>query len=156
MLRQLALSVAVWAISAGAVYAVMRALALPLPATAAVLVLALTNLGMVVPSAPAYLGVYHLLATETLHLLGVDRSAALSYAVAMHSMTYGVFIIGGLAFVWRHQYGLADLRRGGPRTPLPPGADTGRRGASRREEGHGGTAPPRPAAGRGGPVAGSV
>ncbi|MGH2353249.1 MAG: lysylphosphatidylglycerol synthase transmembrane domain-containing protein [Chloroflexota bacterium] len=119
LLSQLTLSIAVWAVSAGAVYAVMHALSLPLPATAAVLVLALTNLGMAVPSAPAYVGVYHLLATETLQLYGIDRSAALSYALAMHAMTYGVFVIGGLAFMWRHRYGLADLRWRRRRAPLP-------------------------------------
>lgn len=110
LLGQVALSAAVWALSAGVVYTVMRSFHLPVPPAAAVLVLAVTNLGMTIPSAPAYVGVYHLLATETLKLFGVDQNAALSYAITMHAITFGTFILGGLVCMWRRHY-VFDLRR---------------------------------------------
>jgi hypothetical protein len=66
---------------------------------------------MTIPSAPAYVGVYHLLATETLKLFGVDQSAALGYATAMHATTFGTFVLGGLVVLWRRHYTLPDLWR---------------------------------------------
>jgi uncharacterized membrane protein YbhN (UPF0104 family) len=109
LLAQVALSAALWGTSAAALYTVMGAFSLPVPVTAAVLVLAVTNLGMAIPSAPAYAGVYHLLAMETLKLFGVAPHAALSYALVMHGLSYGSFVLGGLFFLWRGRYGLGAL-----------------------------------------------
>ncbi len=109
LLAQVALSAALWGISAAALYTVMGAFRLPVPATAAVLVLAVTNLGMAIPSAPAYAGVYHLLAMETLKLFGVAPHAALSYALVMHALSFGSFLLGGLYFLWRGRYSLGAL-----------------------------------------------
>jgi glycosyltransferase 2 family protein len=83
-------------------------------------VLVVTNLGLIIPSAPAYVGVCHLLAKESLQLFGVDRSDALGYVLVMHAIMYGVFVIGGLAAVWRQRRGLADLRRRAGLSPVPP------------------------------------
>jgi hypothetical protein len=109
LLGSFGLSFALWAASATASYVVMRAFALPVPPAAALLVVAITNLGMAVPSAPAYVGVYHLLAIETLRLFGVDPSAGLSYAVTMHALTFGSFIVGGLGFLWHRHLTFGDL-----------------------------------------------
>lgn len=109
LLAQLVISVALWGIAVGILYAAMSAFRLSLPVTAAVLVLVATNLGMTVPSAPAYVGVYHLLATESLKLFGVDQSVALSYAVVVHSLSFGIFIVGGVFYMWRRNYVFGDL-----------------------------------------------
>jgi uncharacterized protein (TIRG00374 family) len=102
-------SAANWALSSLVNYAVMRAFDLPLPLAAAVFQMVVINLGMVVPSAPGYVGVFEGLSVVALTPYGLDASQALAYAVALHTIVYGTFIVVGLWFVWRGGYRLREL-----------------------------------------------
>jgi uncharacterized membrane protein YbhN (UPF0104 family) len=92
-------------------YAAMQAFDLPLPAAAAVFLMIVTNLGMVVPSAPGYVGVFEGLTVMALNPYGVDPNQALAYSLALHIMVYGFFIVVGLWCVWRGGYRWNDLFR---------------------------------------------
>jgi uncharacterized membrane protein YbhN (UPF0104 family) len=115
-------SVLTWTLSAVINYVVMLALDVPAPFAAAVFLMVVSNLGMLVPSAPGYVGVFHYLAVVALAAFAVDASHATGYALVLHALVYGTFIAGGLLFVWRGGYRLADLwpgRRAAPaREPL--------------------------------------
>jgi uncharacterized protein (TIRG00374 family) len=65
-------------------YFLMRALEIDAPLTVAVLITCTTNLAMLVPSSPGYIGVFHAAATVSLLPFGVDRNAALSFAILAH------------------------------------------------------------------------
>jgi len=110
-----------WGLSAFINYLVMQALGVPAPFAAAVFLTVVTNLGMVVPSAPGYVGVFHYLAVVSLAAFAVDASHAMGYALVLHALVYGTFIVGGLFCVWRGGYRLADLwpGRGPAATPVP-------------------------------------
>jgi uncharacterized protein (TIRG00374 family) len=99
-----------WGLSALVNYAAMRAFDLPLPAAAAVFQMIVTNLGMVVPSAPGYVGVFEGLTVMALNPYGVDPNQGLAYALALHIMVYGFFIAVGLWCLWRGGYRWSDLR----------------------------------------------
>ncbi len=72
-----------------------------LPPSAAFLVMTVTSLVVVVPSSPGYIGVFHFVATQTLvSVFGVDKSAALSYAVIMHAFNYLWLIVLGVYSIW--------------------------------------------------------
>ena len=102
-------SLANWALSSLVNYAAMWALDVPAPLTAAIFLMVVTNLGAVVPSAPGYVGVFHGLAWVALAPYGIDPNQALGYALALHALVFGTFIVAGLWFVWRGGYRLSDL-----------------------------------------------
>ncbi len=77
-----------WVSSGLAYYAVMMAFHLHLPVTAAFWVVVITSLGMVIPSSPGYVGVFHYLTVLTLGFFGVDQGIALSYALVLHAVVY--------------------------------------------------------------------
>ena len=106
----LLLSVVMW-VGGGLTLAVaLYAYHLPVPLSAAFLLLVVTNLGMTIPSAPAYIGVYHALSVATLLLFpSVSRDQALSYAVAVHALAFGGVSLTGLFFLWVGHYRLDEL-----------------------------------------------
>jgi uncharacterized protein (TIRG00374 family) len=71
-----------------------------------------TNLGMAVPSAPGYIGVYHALVVVSLGVFGVPETAALSAAIVLHATVFGFFLLGGLVYLWRGQFSLGQLISG--------------------------------------------
>jgi glycosyltransferase 2 family protein len=99
--------VAAWSIFAwltgGLMYwAVMRAMDLQtLSFDSAFLVMVVTSLVVIVPSSPAYIGVFHATAVFTLNtVFGIDKSAALSYAVVIHALNYLWLIAIGIYSMW--------------------------------------------------------
>lgn len=105
----------IWGVALFTVAATTRAFDLDLPWTAWALVLVLTNLGMTVPSAPGYVGVYHTIAVFALTPFGVDPGTALAFAVTLHAIAFGFFLVAGalilLTGLARQQYSVADLWR---------------------------------------------
>jgi uncharacterized protein (TIRG00374 family) len=75
---------------------------LPLPASAAFLVMTVTSLVVVIPSSPGYLGIFHYVAVLTLTTIyGVDKSSALSYAVVIHAVSYLWITAIGVFSIWK-------------------------------------------------------
>src|SRR5262249_43996620 len=70
-----------WPAPAFAAWTVLMALALPLPLAAPWAVLAFVGLGVSIPSAPGYVGVFHAAAVLAVGLFGVPRPAAVGYAL---------------------------------------------------------------------------
>jgi uncharacterized protein (TIRG00374 family) len=66
---------------------------------AAVLLLAATNLSMVVPAAPSGLGVYHYLCVLSLGAFGVTTDVALAYALVSHGLMTGLVLALGVPTV---------------------------------------------------------
>src|SRR5581483_2545509 len=69
-------SVLNWGLSTLINYLVMVALGVPAPFSAAVFLMIFSNLTMVVPSAPGYVGVFHYVAVLALGAFGVDTNTA--------------------------------------------------------------------------------
>ncbi len=82
-------------------WAVMQAMHLELPLSAAFLVMTVTSLVVVVPSSPGYIGVFHVFARQTLtSVFAIDSNAALSYAIVIHAFTYLLLILMGVYSIW--------------------------------------------------------
>jgi uncharacterized protein (TIRG00374 family) len=93
-----------WLASAAVTYVVMQAYDLDLPITAALFVIAATSLGMVVPSSPGYIGVFHAIAIESLvNVFDVERSRAASYALVQHGIFYLLPIVIAAAYLARER-----------------------------------------------------
>ena len=94
-------SILVWIPAAGVNYSILRAFDIVPSLPAAIITLVSTNLGMAVPSAPGYAGVFHYLSVLSLQPFGVKTETALGYAVVAHFVVFGSFAIVGLIVAWR-------------------------------------------------------
>jgi uncharacterized protein (TIRG00374 family) len=110
-------SIAVWATSGLFMLLVMFAFHIDAPPTAAFLLLCVTSLGMTVPSSPGYIGVYHWLVVSTLQIFGVERELALSFAFAIHAITFVPLTLLGIFYMMRENYSLQRIERGALAAP---------------------------------------
>jgi uncharacterized protein (TIRG00374 family) len=97
----LSYSVAAWLGLGSVLFLGMLAFDLGLGFQAAIMVLVATSFGFFVPASPGAFGVYHAIAIETLtRVFGVDRNAAVSYALSIHLVLYLPPVFIGTAFLW--------------------------------------------------------
>jgi len=73
-----------WASAISVNFCLMRALHVDAPWTVAIVITCTTNLVMLVPSSPGYVGVFHAAATLSLLPFGVNTDIALAFAVLAH------------------------------------------------------------------------
>lgn len=103
-----------WVLPAAANWATLRAMHLDLPWLAGWVVLAFVGLGVSIPSAPGYLGVYHVAAAKAVAIFGAPPSAVVGFALILHaSQTVPITVIGWIYLI-RERLSLADLRRARP------------------------------------------
>ena len=88
-----------WLISLTGVWLWFQAFSLHLPWTAPLVVAVYLAFGTLLPSAPGFVGTYHLAATAALVILGVDENIAVSVAVAGHFMAFVPWTLGGTPLV---------------------------------------------------------
>ena len=100
----LGLTCVIWVSGTLSFLMVMKAFHLDVGYPAAALVIGATTLGMIVPSSPGYVGVFHAIAVKTLtEVFGVPKEQALTYAFAQHAMIYFVPALLGADFLRRHR-----------------------------------------------------
>lgn len=109
-------------------YALMQALDIDAPLTVAVLITCTTNLAMLVPSSPSYVGVFHAAATISLLPFGVGGSHALSFAILAHlvnvipvSILGAIFLLSGRD---RLSFNMDALWHGKPEEAIEPPSDS--------------------------------
>jgi len=112
-------SLLIWALMGGSVYMFMLAFDLAVPATVAILLVSVLNLGMIIPSSPGYIGVYHFLAVQTLGPFGVAPSLAMSFAIILHLANFGSLSLGGLICMVREGLSFSDLSKRRVRSAAP-------------------------------------
>ena len=70
------------------------------PLWASILIVGATSLGMAVPTAPGYLGVYHGIVVACLSLFGVHADTALATALVLHAFGFFPSAAIGLYCIW--------------------------------------------------------
>jgi len=98
-----------WLLMIGTNEILLWAFGLHLPWTAAPLLLAILNIGIIVPSSPGRIGIFHYLCVLTLGLYDVDPSMALAYGIVLHALVYLPIFLFGAYFLWRENYDLTHL-----------------------------------------------
>jgi len=98
-LKGLTLSVGLWAIEALVYYLILRSFRLVLPVYAATLLLAVVNVGVLLPSAPGALGVFQFFCVLGLSFFAVDESTALGLSVVLQSVMWFPVTLIGLGFL---------------------------------------------------------
>ncbi len=115
-LKSLRMNLVLWGWSAGN-WALMIftnalmfwAFGLRLPWTAAPLLLAILNIGIIVPSSPGRIGIFHYLCVLTLGLYGVDAALALACGILLHAVVYVPIFLLGIYYLWRENLSWARL-----------------------------------------------
>ena len=106
-------SVVIWSIGALINYFVLLALNLQLPAVSAFLLLAVLQVGGLVPSSPGKVGVFQLLCILTLSLFAIDKSIGLTYGILLYLVAYGPPVILGVFFLWWNGVNLRRVEASG-------------------------------------------
>ena len=116
------ISALLWILYALAAWTGLRAAHLSLPLTAAWAVLAFVGLGISLPSAPGFIGVFQAAAVLALALFDVPRSQALSFSLIFHASQFIPVTLAGWAFLMIEQVSLFQLHRSGVPEPEERGA----------------------------------
>lgn len=91
------LSIAVWAIEGTMFLVILPAFGLPLNPLWACLAVSVTNLGILIPSTPGYIGPFHYFCMQAIMLFGVGEEAALGYAIMAHLLSYIPVTLWGIS-----------------------------------------------------------
>ncbi|MGH7675687.1 MAG: lysylphosphatidylglycerol synthase transmembrane domain-containing protein, partial [Gemmatimonadales bacterium] len=116
LLPLLGWTVVIWLLPALITWTMFRALHLDLPWIAAWVVLAFVGLGVAIPSAPGYIGVFHAAATIALTLFGVPATAAFGFALLFHATQILPITLVGWIYLLREHLSLAEATRAHPVT----------------------------------------
>jgi uncharacterized protein (TIRG00374 family) len=103
------LSCFLWAVVGLTNMLVLHAFGLQLPWYAAFLILVVQTFGVLIPSAPGFIGTYHAAVIAGLMVFGVVYERALSVALVMHATFFFPFILVGLICLWKESLSLHDL-----------------------------------------------
>jgi len=104
------LSILVWTFEGTTFYLVAKALNLWLSYPQAYLTMTVIALGLMIPSSPAFVGVYEYFCITALALFAVDRSRAISYAVLIHLFQFTLIVGFGFVFLWKENLSLWKLK----------------------------------------------
>jgi glycosyltransferase 2 family protein len=105
----IALSLLSWVGSVAVAWCVSQAFAMSVPVTGIAFAVVVVALGMVVPSSPGYIGVFHYLATVALAPFGVSKDVALSFALVWHGLNYIELSLVGLIAMGVHGTSLGQV-----------------------------------------------
>jgi uncharacterized protein (TIRG00374 family) len=104
----------IWALPAFITWTMFRALDVEVPWIAAWVVLAFVGLGVAIPSAPGYIGVFHAAATLALTLFGVPATAAFGYALLFHATQILPVTLVGWIYLLREHVSLTEATHAQP------------------------------------------
>jgi uncharacterized protein (TIRG00374 family) len=107
-------TVIVWVIPASAAWMMLAALNLDVPWVAGWAVLAFVGLGISIPSAPGYVGVFHAAAALAVGLFGVPPAAAVGYALVFHASQIVPIVVLGWLYLLREQVTLGEATHARP------------------------------------------
>jgi uncharacterized protein (TIRG00374 family) len=93
-------SVVIWFIGVVVNYLAFLALDMRLPFISAFLLLAVLQIGGLVPTSPGKVGVFQILCIWTLALFAVDKSVGLTYGILLYLIAYGTPVVLGILFLW--------------------------------------------------------
>ena len=110
-------TVIVWVLPAIAAWTTLRAVDLHLPFLAGWVVLAFVGLGISIPSAPGYIGVFHVAAAKAVEIFGLSASAAVAFAIVFHASQFVPVTLVGWLYLLREGLSLGDATHARPPAP---------------------------------------
>jgi glycosyltransferase 2 family protein len=93
------LSLTVWLVEGITYYIAIQAFELEVPPSAALFMMGLINLGILIPSAPGYLGAFHYFGVLALSAWQVPHEEALACIIVIHACLYFPITLWGLIYI---------------------------------------------------------
>lgn len=72
---------------------------------------AVTGVGVAIPSSPGFVGTFHALVVESLHVLNIERTLAFSYAMGLHAINYVSITVVGLFYFYKRGLSWSELEQ---------------------------------------------
>ncbi len=107
----LVMSLVVWIGESMMYYLFAQAFHLPVSYLQSVLIMAVVNFGIMIPSSPGYVGTFQFFCVKTMELFGVAGSQAIAYAVLLHLIQYLILSSAGGFFVLSEGFSFQGLRK---------------------------------------------
>jgi glycosyltransferase 2 family protein len=115
------LSLVVWSCEGGMFLALLPAFGIPPDPWLALTAMCVTNLGILAPSTPGFIGPFHFFCMRAVALAGVSDSVAFSYAALVHLSFYIPITIWGLGILFTYGLSLSEMAtRAAAAQPLEP------------------------------------
>jgi len=102
-------SIIVWLSEALTYYAVSFSFNINLPVYVSLLTVVIVNIGILIPSAPGYIGAFEFFCVSALAIFNVGKSAALSYAIVLHTVLFIPITLIGIYYFGRENLNLSDI-----------------------------------------------
>jgi hypothetical protein len=104
------LSPLVWLPSAAIIHLLLVSLNIHLPLSVSFLLLVALCIGVMIPSAPGYIGTIQFVSVAMLALFGIPRERALSFSLVYHACIYVPVVAAGLLCLARGGVSFRDIR----------------------------------------------
>ena len=104
------LSALVWLVDVLAIYMLLLAFGFNLPAIASFVVMIFLIVGIAIPTAPGYLGTWHLACVRGVMLFGLAEAEALSFAVVYHFLSMAIVLVLGVIFLPFNKFSISDMK----------------------------------------------
>lgn len=95
------LSFFIWILGGAEIYLLGFSFHMHLPFVGACLVAVCLALAVALPQAPGYIGVFHIAVLKSLHIFGIETTAAQSYAIVLWAISILPSTVMGFFFLWR-------------------------------------------------------
>ncbi len=103
-------SLSIWLLTCGMSYTILLGLNIYIPFYAYFFVVSAGVLGMIIPSTSGGVGVYHAVSMSSLMLFGIDKDAALAYALLSHATDFIPNIVLGFTVLVKDNFYFNPLK----------------------------------------------
>lgn len=109
ILMVLLFSVIAWLVEATTYYVVGLSFGINLPFYVSVLTVVIVNLGIMIPSAPGYVGTFEFFCISVLAIFSIEKSVALSFAIVLHAVLFIPITMVGMVYFWKENLSFAEI-----------------------------------------------
>lgn len=111
-------SVLIWLTALWPIDLILRGFGINLPFSASLFIMVLLVFAVMIPSAPGYIGTYHMACFTGLAAFNIAESSAISIALVIHGLSFFPVILAGFYHLWVDGISLRSIRK-----QLPEGVD---------------------------------
>jgi uncharacterized membrane protein YbhN (UPF0104 family) len=94
-----------------AIYVLLLAFGFTLPVMASFLVMIFLIVGIAIPTAPGYIGNWHLACVRAVMIFGLAEAEALSFAVVYHFLSIALVVFLGVIFLPFNKFSISDIKK---------------------------------------------
>lgn len=103
-------SVLVWLVEATTYYVISLSFGISLPLYVPIFTVVIVNLGIMIPSAPGYVGTFEFFCISALAPFSVEKSVALSFAIVLHTVLFIPITAVGMIYFWKENLSFAEIK----------------------------------------------